>query len=66
MIRFLWAPTSINDQNPLNAGALSRIEGWPDARPMSGLVRVNDHSLLSYITLKRVESWDTVRSHLTR
>ncbi len=66
MHRSLWAPTQANDLNPPNSGALGRIEGWPDERPLSTPIRINDHSVLCYLTLKRMESWDTVRSQIVR
>ncbi len=63
MIKYRWAPSQANDQNPMNSGALGRVEGWEDARPLHGSVRVNEHSVWSYITLKQIESWDSVRTH---
>lgn len=66
MKKSLWAPTHVNDQIPMNSGALGRIEGWDEGRPINGPVRANDHSLWSYVILKRIESWDTVRTHVNQ
>ena len=62
----MWAPLRANDHQPPNQGALSRIEGWPAEKPLNNPVRLNDISTLSYLTLKRLESWDTVVPHLPR